>query len=234
MQSSIPHNIRVCDGMRSTHMRCPAKTDPIAGRVGMLQRSHCMESYLEADDRPAILEDGEGVSKGWVDHIQGCAIGGLVVYPDPMAQHPEVVAMHVEGMLLSQRPVAAQASIAVVCILCKQASKHQQLCRCAPEAAPSRIKVTLLSGIILCDICSLHSLSYGFSIRTAFKKAVRRSTCTAQQETAQMRVCKNGFWAGELPPGHQRSSAAWLDPARASLVSEHQRGNSAGLQDGGM
>ena len=87
-----------------------------------------MEAHLKADDRPAILEDGEGVSVGWVDHIQGCAVGGLIVDPDPMAQHPEVVAMHVEGMLFSQRPVAAQASVAVVCVFCNQSIYVQQLC----------------------------------------------------------------------------------------------------------
>ena len=79
-----------------------------------------MQAYLEADDRPPVLQDGEGVPVGRVDHIQGGAIGGLIVHSDPMAQHPEVVAMHVEGMLLSQRPVAAQASVAVVCAFCKQ------------------------------------------------------------------------------------------------------------------
>ena len=118
---------QVRNEMRSTHMKCTAETHPIAGRAGMLHWDYCMEAYLEADDRPAILEDGEGVSVGWVDHIQGCAVGGLIVHPNPMAQHPEVVAMHVEGMLLSQRPVAAQASVAVVCIFCNQANKAQRL-----------------------------------------------------------------------------------------------------------
>ena len=87
-----------------------------------------MQAYLEADDRPPVLQDGEGVPVGRVDHIQGRAIGGRIVHPNPMAQHPEVVAMHVEGMLLSQRPVATQAPVAVVCVFCKQAIELQSLC----------------------------------------------------------------------------------------------------------
>ena len=57
-------------------------------------------AHLEADSSPAVLEDGVGVPEGRVDSVEGGAVGGLVEGTQAVRQHPEVVAMHVERVLL--------------------------------------------------------------------------------------------------------------------------------------
>lgn len=71
-------------------------------------------THLEADHGPAILVDGEGVPEGWVVQVQSRAVCAVIVDPEAISQHPEVVPMHVEGVLLLSCPVGSHSSSTVV------------------------------------------------------------------------------------------------------------------------
>ena len=46
--------------------------------------------------------------------VQNRAVGAVVVDPKAIPQHPEVVPMHVEGVLLLSRPVGSHSSPTVI------------------------------------------------------------------------------------------------------------------------
>ena len=76
-------------------------------------------AYLEADDRPAILEDCERVPEGRVVQVERGGISALIVDAQAVTQDPEVVPVHVEGMLLLSSPIGADATPSVIATCCE-------------------------------------------------------------------------------------------------------------------
>lgn len=72
---------------------------------GLKEERRSEAVHLEADGSPAVLEDGERVPEGRVDSVEGGAVCGLVEMAQAVGEHPEVVPMHVERMLLLCSPV---------------------------------------------------------------------------------------------------------------------------------
>ena len=103
-------------------------------------------THLEPDHSPAILEDGKGVPEGWVVQVQTRAVSAVVVDPQAITQHPEVVPMHVEGVLLLSCPVGSHSSTTVIaaCQSHHQGVKENAACVAIPGLTVSPLHAASL------------------------------------------------------------------------------------------